>query len=314
MGFIRTIIEQHKKKVQERNNTCDELISRIDEALRETKSLFSDPQIFVKPQAETDWKNRNSGLLADIETNKIQRLKKASHYNILSLKQIELYNAARYLSQNIIQHNARTTNIRIQEAYTLIGDVEGRKLDQQQMACIVKEAHNHLVIAGAGTGKTTTVVGKIKYLLKTGKYLPQDILVLSFTNASASEMDARIAAETGQNIAASTFHKLGLNIITQVNGVMPRITQINLRKFIREQLKLNMQSDTYLSLLSSYLLYNRVVAKSEFDFKSQKEYDEYLKLNPPTTVNNETVKSYGEMDIANFLTQNSIRYIYEQPY
>ena len=62
MGFIRTIIEQHKKKVQERNNTCDELISRIDEALRETKSLFSDPQIFVKPQAETDWKNRNSGL------------------------------------------------------------------------------------------------------------------------------------------------------------------------------------------------------------------------------------------------------------
>ena len=314
MGFIRTIIEQHKKKVQERNNTCDELISRIDEALRETKSLFSDPQIFVKPQAETDWKNRNSGLLADIEINKIQRLKKASHYNILSLKQIELYNAARYLSQNIIQHNARTTNIRIQEAYTLIGDVEGRKLDQQQMACIVKEAHNHLVIAGAGTGKTTTVVGKIKYLLKTGKYLPQDILVLSFTNASASEMDARIAAETGQNIAASTFHKLGLNIITQVNGVMPRITQISLRKFIREQLKLNMQSDTYLSLLSSYLLYNRVVAKSEFDFKSQKEYDEYLKLNPPTTVNNETVKSYGEMDIANFLTQNSIRYIYEQPY
>ena len=77
---------------------------------------------------------------------------------------------------------------------------------------------------------------------------------------------------------------------------------------------LNMQSDAYLNLLSSYLLYNRVVAKSEFDFKSQKEYDEYLKLNPPTTVNNEIVKSYGEMDIANFLMQNGIRYIYEQPY
>lgn len=75
-----------------------------------------------------------------------------------------------------------------------------------------------------------------------------------------------------------------------------------------------MQSDTYLNLLSSYLLYNRVVAKSEFEFKSQKEYDEYLKLNPPTTVNNETVKSYGEMDIANFLMQNGIRYIYEHPY
>ena len=115
-------------------------------------------------------------------------------------------------------------------------------------------------------------------------------------------------------IAASTFHKLGLNIISQVNSVMPRITQISLRKFVKEQLILNMQSDAYLNLLSSYLLYNRVVAKSEFEFKSQKEYDEYLKLNPPTTVNNETVKSYGEMDIANFLMQNGIQYIYEQPY
>ena len=95
---------------------------------------------------------------------------------------------------------------------------------------------------------------------------------------------------------------------------MPRITQISLRKFVKEQLVLNMQSDTYLNLLSSYLLYNRVVAKSEFDFKSQKEYDEYLNLNPPTTVNNETVKSYGEMDIANFLMQNGIQYIYEHPY
>ena len=51
-------------------------------------------------------------------------------------------------------------------AYALIGNVEGRKLDKQQMTCIVKDAHNHLVIAGAGTGKTTTVVGKIKFLLK----------------------------------------------------------------------------------------------------------------------------------------------------
>lgn len=77
-------------------------------------------------------------------------------------------------------------------------------------------------------------------------------------------MNKRISAETGHNIAALTFHKLGLNIISQVNGRMPRITQINLRKFVKEQLMLNMQSDAYLNLLSSYLLYNRVVAKSEF--------------------------------------------------
>ena len=314
MGFIQTIIEQHKKKVQERNNACNDLISRIDDALRDAKSIFSVSQAFVDPHTETEWKSRNSGILTDSETHKIQRLKKASKYKILSVKQLELVDVARSMPQQILQHNERAASMKVQTAYALIGDVEGRKLDQQQMTCIVKEAHNHLVIAGAGTGKTTTVVGKIKYLLKTGKCLPQDILVLSFTNASASEMNERIFAETGHNIAASTFHKLGLNIISQVNGVMPRITQISLRKFVKEQLILNMQSDAYLNLLSSYLLYNRVIAKSEFEFKSQKEYDEFLELNPPTTVNNETVKSYGEMDIANFLMQNGIQYIYEHPY
>ena len=59
--------------------------------------------------------------------------------------------------------------------------MEGRRLDEQQMCCLVKEAYNHLVIAGAGTGKTTTVVGRIKYMLMQGICKPEDILVLSFT-------------------------------------------------------------------------------------------------------------------------------------
>ena len=314
MGFIQNIVDQHQKKVQERNNACNDLISRIDDALHDANSIFSVPQVFIDPHTETEWRSRNSGILADSEEHKILQLKKAAKYKLLSEKQLELVDVVRSMSHQILQHNERVASMKVQAAYDLIGDVEGRKLDQQQMTCIVKEAHNHLVIAGAGTGKTTTVVGKIKYLLKTGKCLPQDILVLSFTNASASEMNERISAETGHSIAASTFHKLGLNIISQVNGIIPKITQISLRKFVKEQLLLNMQSDTYLNLLSLYLLYNRVVAKSEFEFKTQKEYDEYLKLNPPTTVNNETVKSYGEMDIANFLMQNGIQYIYEYPY
>lgn len=314
MGFIQSIIDRHQKKVQERNSACNNLISYIDNALCDAVSIFSDPLTFIDPQIEGDWQKHNNTVLALSKAQDLRRLKKASQYKTLLDKQNELLNVARSMPQQILQHNERVANAKVQAAYSLIGDVEGRKLDHQQMTCIVKEAHNHLVIAGAGTGKTTTVVGKIKYLLKTRKYLPQDILVLSFTNASASEMNERISAETGNNITASTFHKLGLNIISQVDGVMPKITQINLRKFIREQLVLNMQSDTYLNLLSSYFLYNRVVAKSEFEFKSQQEYDEYLKLNPPTTINREIVKSYGELDIANFLTQNGIRYAYEHPY
>lgn len=314
MGFIQTIIDKHKEKVKLRNDMCDNQIMQIDTALREITILFSNPQSFVEPSKEYEWRNRNASLMANVSITNIQKLKKATHYKSLLEKQAELYHNANSFKQQIVIHNDSVADAKIQNAYALIGNVEGRRLDKQQMACIVKDAHNHLVIAGAGTGKTTTVVGKIKFLLKSGNYKPEDILVLSFTNASASEMSQRINKETGCNIDASTFHKLGLNIITKVNGIAPKITPLNLRRFVKEQLLLNMQSDAYLNLLSSYLLYNRVVSKSEFEFKTQAEYEEYLRLNPPTTINNETVKSYGEMDIANFLTQNGIQYIYEHPY
>lgn len=313
MGFIRIIIQQFQEKRKKRNDACNKLISHIDNALQDAEAIFSVPQSFVDPDTETLWKKKHSEVL-NPEKEKMQRLKKASQYKTLCAKQLELFDIAHSMAQQIIQHNEHAASMKIQTAYSLIGNVEGHWLDLQQMTCIVKEAHNHLVIAGAGTGKTTTIVGKIKYLLKTGKYLPKDILVLSFTNASASEMKERISVETGHNIAAFTFHKLGLNIISKVNGTMPKITKINLRKFIKEQLELNICSDAYLKLLNSYFLYNRVLAKSEFEFKSQEEYNEYLKLNPPTTINNENVKSYGEMDIANFLLQNGIQYIYEHPY
>lgn len=313
MGFIQELFHS-QKKVHAQDDACSNMIAYIDAALRDAKALFSAPQEFIDPSAEITWKNRYSQMLSESAVQNMQHLKKAPLYMLLSAKHQELLFIAHTMPQQISQHNARVIQLRIEAAYALIGAVEGRRLDQQQMTCIVKEAHNHLVIAGAGTGKTTTVVGKIKYLLKTGKYLPQDILVLSFTNASASEMSERIAAETQCKIAASTFHKLGLNIIAQVQGVMPRITQINLRKFIKFHLQSNMQSDWYKNLLGRYLIYNRVPTKSEFDFKCKEDYDEYLMLNPPITLNNEKVKSYGEMDIANFLTQNGIKYIYEPPY
>ncbi len=314
MRFIQTLIERRKRKIQARNDLCNSLISGIDNALNDAKSIFPDPQEFIAPSESTAWHNRSSDILEAVTLQNVKGLKKASQYPILCSKKEELYDLSTRLPELIAKHNDHAASLKIRAAYFLIGTVEGHSLDPQQMDCIIREPHNHLVVAGAGTGKTTTIVGKVKYLLKSGKCLPQDVLVLSFTNASATEMAERISNETEQNIEVSTFHKLGLNIISQVNGFVPKITQLNLRKFIKEQLSINMRSPEYLNFLSAYILYSRIPAKSEFDFTSKAEYDEYIRLNPPTTINNEVVKSYGEMDIANFLIQHGVRYIYENPY
>jgi len=215
--------------------------------------------------------------------------------------------------RHISDNNENIYKNQLADAYRIVGNVEGSKLDEQQMMCILKEANSHLVIAGAGTGKTTTIIGKIKFLLNKEICNPEEILVLSFTSASATEMRERIIKETNQSIDAQTFHKLGLEIIKNVEGIVPKISQ-KLHSFIKRQLSILMEQSNYLEKLSTYILFNSVVAKSEFEFTSQKEYDEYLKCNPPTTLKNERVKSYGELDIANFLSQNSIAYEYEAAY
>ena len=75
-----------------------------------------------------------------------------------------------------------------------------------------------------------------------------------------------------------------------------------------------MQNNDYLRVLNAYLMRRQFMIRSEFDFKTLQEYQEHLKKNPPVTLKHEAVKSYGEMEIANFLYLNGVDYIYEQPY
>ena len=306
------LIQNYKEKKEKINNDCNNLISEINELINYINDIFQNNNDFIDPNLEKNWQIKYNLISDKITREKVIKLKKANNYKML-LKNIETLNNVN-LKEKIRIHNDNIANIKINDAYNLIGNVEDKKLDKQQMKCIIKDSHNNLVIAGAGTGKTTTIVGKVKYLLKTQECNPEDILVLSFTNASASEMKERIAKETGADITACTFHKLGLSIITKVNRSIPKISQLNLSKFIKEQLQQNIKNKDYLNLLNNYFLYNYVVPKSEFEFKNEKEYKEYLQYNPPTTIKNEIVKSYGEMDIANYLNQNNINYIYEEPY
>ena len=230
-------------------------------------------------------------------------------------KQYESFLAAqKHFAEQIQRHNTSVLERRTQDAYALIGDVEGRQLDKQQMACIVLDARNQLDLAGAGTGKTTTILGKVKYLLESNQAVPQEFLILSFTNAAASEMRARLQKETAQKIYVATFHKLGLDIIRRAESVTPKINSKDIRTFALEDIRQLAKSVPYQAKLLQYLLFHRVEPRSEFSFNDLSEYQDYLDTNPPTTILDEQVKSYGEMIIANFLTQHGVLYQYEKDY
>lgn len=68
-----------------------------------------------------------------------------------------------------------------------------------------------MIIVGAECGKTYTICGKIKYLLQHGVH-PDEILVLSFSKNSASDLKQKINI-INNDIKVSTFYSLGLNIL-----------------------------------------------------------------------------------------------------
>ena len=291
------------------------LLLQMNEALREESELWHSIDTFVDPYVVSNYqekwgstynsaKRRAGGLLFSIGLSG-----RSIRKDILQF--IETYESIPS-TQRVF--NERVTAKKIVEAAEMVQPVEGTMLDEQQLRCIVKEVRSHLVLAGAGTGKTTTIVGYVKYLLKKNLCTPDDILVLSFTNASATEMSKRLEKAIGRPIAAKTFHKLGLDIITSVKGIKPKIHSEDIRIFVRKQLETLIQDAAYLRKLCVYLAYSGGIQKSEFEFHAMEEYQSYLKHNPPVTIKNEKVKSYGELDIANYLTQNRVAYEYEKEY
>ena len=100
----------------------------------------------------------------------------------------------------------------------LLANIDGKSLDSQQQDVVVSAEDNTLVLAGAGSGKTLTIAGKVKYLCEVKKVAPSEILLIAFTRKSAEEMTERITKRLGIPITATTFHKLGLDILKKARN------------------------------------------------------------------------------------------------
>ena len=79
----------------------------------------------------------------------------------------------------------------------------------QQRAAVEHPLEPLLIIAGAGTGKTTTIVGRIAYFIQNKGASPESILALTFTNDAAKQLKNKLVdviGEPGNLIDVCTFH------------------------------------------------------------------------------------------------------------
>lgn len=190
--------------------------------------------------------------------------------------------------------------------------------NDDQIKAIASDEDNTLLVAGAGTGKTTTILGKLAYLIERAGVKPEDILLLSFTGRAVEELADRISKKfPDKNIKALTFHSFGLSIIGKVLGQKPDLafsTGAGRQKFLNEQFDLLLKNSDYLHRAVGYFAYYFKPVVLEPGFKNLDDYYKYVKTEQNLTLKKEFVKSQQEVMIANFLYIHGINYVYEQPY
>lgn len=198
--------------------------------------------------------------------------------------------------------------------------IESHPLTHQQKLAVLYDEDNTLVRAGAGTGKTSTIVAKTGYILKAGLATAEKILLLSFTRKSAEELQERIKQKLSVDVKVRTFHSLGLEIISEVENRKPAISkeasdEIALERSLLHLLETLLVEDfQLLHAFQNFVTSNLIPYRPHFDFQSLGEYMLYLKHSGMRALSGEMLQSYEEIEIANWLYLNGVRYDYERPY
>ena len=98
-------------------------------------------------------------------------------------------------------------------------------LTDEQAEAIATDEDTTLVLAGAGTGKTAVIVGKVVHLVRNQNVSPRDILVLAFNRKAAEEIRNRLPSDCSA-ATVSTFHAFGLRTIARGEGRAPTISKL----------------------------------------------------------------------------------------
>ena len=254
-------------------------------------------------------------------------VKEMKKYN-LNYDEVKRHNE-KYIKDSLIKYKDYFDNM-----YKGIDD--NILLDEEQRIAILTDEDYNLIVAGAGSGKTTTMAAKVKFLVDIKKVDPKDIILISYTNKAVSELKQRINKDFKIPVLVCTFHKFGVEILKSKTDEHLKVltNSYNLVKdyFDKVLCNDNKKLKEFLKFFVFYfdiplfaLKFNSL--NDYFNYKKRNDYltlksrlNEYNKqviderTNKRYTILGEFLKSNEEVMIANFLYLNGIDYEYEKPY
>lgn len=327
MGFIKKIIEGFIPQLtSEEESNIEGKISSFE------RSIYMLTGHYITASEEQAFSRNWNSAYKELKSTRVSRRHPLYPKVQEFLKNYEhLHDSIGSLNHSFMDQESRRCD-------ALLSSIDGKSLDAQQREVVVCNDERNLVLAGAGSGKTLTIAGKVKYLCKIQNVQPDDILLIAFTKKSADEMTERIAGRLEIPVQATTFHKLGLDIITSAEGRRPDVLD-DLQDFVHGYFEKNLVDDPtaarnlieyfayYINIPADMAKFDSLGAAYEFekgaDFETIRGKYERAKFvsqaasergEEKRTLQNEQVKSMEEVSIANFLFLHGVKYEYERLY
>lgn len=310
---IRVSNDNLQVSLKENNTVCD-AIEKLNNLcagpINEFNALVAPDHYFSFSEMENFKRS-----LSEIETYENQLFPKYSKF-ISNNAVNSLLNIKKDIDQIRLTHNKEFISNELAKNNLYFDKVLGKyPLDPQQRDSIVKLEDNCLVIASAGSGKTSTILGKAKYLVEKRGIDPSKILLITYTRKAANELHERMKIE---GITCSTFHALAYQIIAQITGQTPSICDADLPLNVFRKLILN--NKEFLHAVNNYIINQQSLMKLEHDYNDAFSYFEDRKkygiqaLFPDADGKLVFTRSEEEKRLVSLLTKWSVTFRYENPY
>lgn len=234
-------------------------------------------------------------------------------YIAQSRQMLDFYHFISQIEVSRESHNNQFMAAELRRCSAFFDDILSYPLDAQQRKAIVNGEDNCLVVSSAGSGKTSTIQGKVRYLIDMCAVDPNDILIITYTRKAAEELRKRIGY---CGLVSSTFHGLAYNIISQVDKA-PSIASADFSLNLFYEL---LKQHDFVKAISHYLVHLMSCVKDLEKYTSEREYladrrkygiQSYF---PDMDGKIIFTKSEQERKICHFLSIHSIRFRYEERY
>lgn len=305
------------KRVQTRRNAALRKLNELETPIRLAIAEWARPegkdQYLTQPR-HSRWEKKCQALIGDLRP--ILRVLAKGSLVVEGRELIALWDGK---EETRIARNEAWIARQREQHDKLFANGMGYPLNADQIDAILYDEHRGLVVAGAGTGKTSTIVAKARWILAQRLTAPSRIRILAFNRKAAEEISERLGENVSGDGVSSTFHSLGLDLVARARGRKPRLTSLEedqrlMQSFLRKCIGDGLKTPKLANHVIEFLAYFRYPDPNPVPLEKSHEANRWAEGHDIRSFTGVMLRSNSEVIIANWLTLNGIEWRYEQDY